>query len=244
MRTLSSTLDVDRLRVEREEPHGVGRHVDQPRDLALRVAEDLPVRVAGDLEVLAGAAAELDEGVVERARLEEAREPRALRSCELHERAPARGDLLGCRLELGVAGEVPSLLSGESLEVNALPDASVGVVGVEVDRGVEAVTEAIDVGCVGVDVLAERVRMLEEEAERLGVVRWLERAGDSEERTDPLATGGARGIGHARAEDDRFEDGLQARVRGVCRAREIGHGARSSTYATRPVGQNVSARTR
>ena len=104
--------------------------------------------------------------------------------------------------------------------------------------------EAIDVRRVRVDVLAERVRVLEEEAERFGVVRRLERAGDAEERADALAAGGARRIGDAGAEDDRLEDGLQARVRGVRGAGQVCHGARSSTYATSPLGPNVSARTR
>jgi hypothetical protein len=64
--------------------------------------------------------------------------------------------------------------------------AAIGVVRVEVDRGTEAVAEAVDVGRVGVDVLVQAVRVLEEEAESFRVVRRVEGTG-----------GGERGVGLA-----------------------------------------------
>lgn len=112
---------------------------------------------------------------------------------ELNELSAALLHLVGRRLELGVARGVAAIASSEPLEVDALTDATVGVVGVEVGRRIEPVPEAVDVRGVGVDVLAERIRVLEKQAERLGVVGRFERARRAEERADALAAGRARG---------------------------------------------------
>ena len=63
---------------------------------------------------------------------------------------------------------------GHALKEDALGDALVGVLGVEVDRGLELVPEAVDVRGVGVDVRAKRVAVLEEQAQGLEVVRRID----------------------------------------------------------------------
>jgi hypothetical protein len=82
--------DLDRLAVEREEPHRVRRHVDEARKVALAVAEHLPEGVARDLEVLARAATQVDEGVVEAGEVEEGIEARSLDAGELAQLGEAR----------------------------------------------------------------------------------------------------------------------------------------------------------
>jgi hypothetical protein len=74
------------------------------------------------------------------------------------------------------------------------------------------VAEAVDFGGVGVDVLAQRVRVLEEQAERLGVVGRLEGARRTEQAADTLATGLAGLSGGAGAEHDGLEEGSETAV--------------------------------
>jgi len=72
--------------------------------------------------------------------------------------------------------------------------------------------EAVDVHGVRVEVLSERVRVLDEQAERLRVVGRLERAGRLGHACG-LASLYTRLIEDIAADDHRFEDGLQSRVR-------------------------------
>ena len=78
-------------------------------------------------------------------------------------------------------GRVPAAAGGKpALERDRVGDLRARVLGVEVDDGVEAVAVAVDVGGVGVDVLAQRVGVLDQEAQRLRVVGRDERAGRGE----------------------------------------------------------------
>jgi len=110
---------------------------------------------------------------------------------------------------------VAALLGGLALERHAVRDVPVGVVRVEVDGALQTVPEAVDVGGVGVDVLAQGVRVLDDEAERLGVVGRDERARGGERRREILARRQARRVLDLRTDDDRLEDGLQPLVRGA-----------------------------
>lgn len=176
-RDAHALLDLDRLGVEGQEPHRVCGHVDEARDLAAAVAQDLPIGVASDLEVLARAAAQVDERVVEGAGVEEALEPGALDARELPQFALLQGELLGRRLERGVGRQSAAIFGLEAFNEETVDEPFVSVVGVEVDGGLEPVAETVDVGGVGVDVLTQGVRVLEQKAEGVGVVRRRERPG-------------------------------------------------------------------
>ena len=199
---------VDRVSVDGHEPDGEGRHVDKARDAPRAVAKDLPIGVAGDLEILARASPQVDERVVEAGELEEVLEARLLDARELRELLLPRRDLLGRGLERRARGELPSVLEREALEQDRIGDALVGVVRLEIDGGLKAVAERVDVGRVGVDVLAERVRVLKEEAERRGVVGGRDRAGRGE--VGVLAARDAGGVLDVAPDDNALEDRLRA----------------------------------
>jgi hypothetical protein len=78
------------------------------------------------------------------------------------------------------SGSVRASRAAKPLERDRVGDLRARVLGVEVDDGVEAVAVAVDVGGVGVDVLAQRVGVLDQQAERLRVVGRDERAGRGE----------------------------------------------------------------
>jgi len=63
------------------------------------------------------------------------------------------------------------------------------------------VAEGVDVGDVGVDVLAQRVRVLEQLAERLRFVRRGDRAGDCEDTLGVIDAGDDVRVGDALGTD-------------------------------------------
>jgi len=84
---------------------------------------------------------------------------------------------------------------------------------VSVHGRLEAMTEAVDVGRVGVDVLPERVRVLHQQAQRLGIVGRVQGAGADEGRGQILAARPARRILRLGSNNHRLEDGLERLVR-------------------------------
>ena len=139
--------------------------------------------------------------MVEAGELEEVLEARLLDARELRELLLPRRDLLGRSLERCARGELPSVLEREPLEQDRIGDALVRVVRLEVDGGLQAVAERVDVGRVGVDVLAEGVRVLKEEAERRGVVGGRDGAGRGE--VGVLAARDAGGVLDVAPDDER-----------------------------------------
>jgi len=154
--------------------------------------------------------------VVEAAEIEERLQARALDPGEVDQLALAGRDLVAGRLQLGARVELAALAGGGALDEDGVGDPRVGVLGLEVDRRLEAVPEAVDVHRVGVEVLAQRVRVLHQQAERLGVVGRHQGAGALEQGLR-LAGLAARRVGDVTPDDDGLEDRLQARVRLVCR---------------------------
>jgi hypothetical protein len=185
--------------------------VDQARDIAPVVPQRLPVGVPCDLEVLAGAPAQVYERVVEAAELEERLQPRLLDPGEVDELAAARGDLLGRRLDRCVGRELTAVDRRLALERDGIGHAAIGIVGFEVDRRLQPVAEAVDVRGVGINVLAQRVRVLEHQAERVRVVGRRERARRQKRRAEVLACGEAGRVLNARvrAHDHGLQDRLQ-----------------------------------
>ena len=192
--------DLNSLSIERQQAHRVRRHVDEAREVALAVAQHLPERVARHLEVLARATPEIDEGVVEAAEVEERVEPRPLDPGGLAQLCEARGHLLCRRRERRPLGQRAGVARGDALEHQRVGHLLPRVLGVEVDGRLEAVAEAVDVGRVRVDVLTERVRVLDEEAQRLGVVGRLQRAGRDEGGRHLFAARTARRVLHPGAD--------------------------------------------
>ena len=164
--------------------------------------------------------------MVEAAEVEEGLQPRPLDAREVYEVLLAGGDLVVGGLERGALGELTALLGGDTLEEDGVGHATVGVLGLEVDGGLEAMPEAVDVHGVRVEVLSERVRVLDEEAERLRVVGRLERACRLEHARG-LASLDARLVEDVAPDDHRLEDGLQSRVR-LVRGGVLVHGASST----------------
>ncbi|MBT9556697.1 MAG: hypothetical protein IV100_11745 [Myxococcales bacterium] len=171
--------------------------------------------------------------MVEAAEVEERLQARALDPGEVDKLAFTGRDLVHRRLELRARVEFTAIARGGALEEDGVGDPRVGVLGLEVDRRVEAVPEAVDVHCVCVEVLAQCVRVLDQQAERLRVVRRREGAGALEQRLR-LASLAARRVGDVAPDDDGVENRLQARVRLICRCALVHAG--TSTWATSPVG--------
>jgi hypothetical protein len=119
-------------------------------------------------------------------------------------------------LELGIWRQLAPIADGQALQEEALAHAPIGV---EVDRRVEPVPQAVDVR--GVDVLAREVRVLEEQAQHSGIVRRL---GLAERREHPAdLTAGERGlVGRAGTEDESLENGLTCEPH-LGRGRTVGH---------------------
>ena len=108
------------------------------------------------------------------------------------------------------------IIARGSLQEDGFGDLVVGIVRVEIDGRVQAVPEAVDVGGVGVHVLAQRVGMLDQQAQRLRVVGRLQRASRGEHRAQVLTARATGWIGSAATHNDRLQDRLQPLVRGVC----------------------------
>jgi hypothetical protein len=104
------------------------------------------------------------------------------------------------RRERGALGQRARVPRGDAFEHQRVGHLLPRVIRVEVDRGLEAVAEAVDVGRVRVDVLPERVRVLDEEAQRLGVVGRLQRAGRDEGGRHLFAAWTARRVLHPGAD--------------------------------------------
>ncbi len=84
-------------------------------------------------------------------------EPFPLHPCGLAQLGEARGDLLRARRRRYALGERACFAGGKPLERDRVGHLRARVLGVEVDDGVEAVAVAVDVGGIGVNVLAQRV---------------------------------------------------------------------------------------
>ena len=108
-RDACSLGDLHRLAIEREQPNRVRRYVDEPRQVTLAVAKHLPEGVARDLEVLARAAPQIDEAVVEAGEVEEGIEP-----CPLDARGLAyvpTSLTMGCDLRDAGATDAPPVVT-------------------------------------------------------------------------------------------------------------------------------------
>jgi hypothetical protein len=165
--------------------------------------------------------------MIEAAEVEEGLQPRPLDARELLQLPLALGHLLGRGLERRALGQLATLPRRRPLQVDAVRHLPVGVLGVQVDGRLEPVSEPVDVGGVGVDVLPERVGVLHQQAQRLGVVGRLERAGRREGRRQVLAARAARRVLGARPDDHRLQDGLKAPL-GLARPHGLRHDVAST----------------
>ena len=147
--------------------------------------------------------------MIEAAGVEECLEPGALCPGELLELTPARGYLLGARLQGGPRRELAPVVRGQPLQVDQVCNPLVGILGLEVHGRLEAVPEAIDVGGIGIHVLPERARVLREQAQRLGIVGGLQSTGCCEALRVLLAAGLAGRVLGLRAHDHGLQDCVQ-----------------------------------
>ena len=179
--------------------------------------------------------------MIEAGEREERLEPRLLHAREL-----ARARLRGATSSgVGVSGAFPgkptTVCERESLDEDAVGDARVGVVGLEIDGGLEPVPECVDVGGVRVNVLPERVRVLEELAERGGIVGGGMAPAEAKSCPRPRVCSPGPG---GRTDDECFEHGLGARGGLGDALTDHGVGCSSAYAMRRPLGAKEIARTR
>src|SRR5512133_272611 len=200
--------ELGRLLVDRHQAHCVRWHVDESSDVALAVPQYFPVGIARDLEILPRATPQIHEGVVEAAKAEEGLKSRLFYAGELSSLRESRRDFFVGRSGRHASGEGTGLASCLPLEHHRVSHVSLSILTSEIYCWLESVAEAINVGRVGIDILAQRVRMLDDAAEELWIIGRLKRARVGKRTCVFVAATLAHWIINARAHDERLDEGL------------------------------------